>query len=162
MNLSDKDTSCYVCGTENPVGLHVPFVQHGDNGSRAVYTVRAEHTGWKGILHGGLTFTLMDEGLGWALYYQGLRGVTAKTEVRFRSAIEVGTPLVITASILKRERNLIRARAEVRRDDELGVVLAELSATMYLMAENQSASASTVTEGVDLGEASWKANRPNA
>jgi len=146
MNLSDKDASCYVCGTENPVGLRVPFVPHGDNGSRAVYTVRAEHTGWKGILHGGLTFTLMDEGLGWALYYQGLRGVTAKTEVRFRSAIEVGTLLVITAYILKRERNLIRARAEVRRDNESGEVLAELTATMYLMADNSSSGLPTAAE----------------
>lgn len=137
MDLSDKDESCYVCGSENSFGLHVPFAPYGENGSRAVYTVRPEHTGWKGILHGGLTFALMDEGLGWALYYQGLRGVTAKTEVRFRSAIRVGTPLVITAVTVERARRIVRARADVRRDDDSNEVLAELSATMYLMTDER-------------------------
>jgi acyl-coenzyme A thioesterase PaaI-like protein len=134
VELNDKDGNCYVCGPENPLGLHVSFAPHGEDGSRAVYTVRPEHTGWRGILHGGLTFTLMDEGLGWALYYQGLRGVTAKTEVRFRAPVSVGTPLIITAFVVNRARRLVRARAEVRRDDESQELLAELDATMYLIA----------------------------
>jgi acyl-coenzyme A thioesterase PaaI-like protein len=137
MDLDDKDASCYVCGSENPLGLHVPFAPYGENGSRAFYTARPEHTGWRGILHGGLTFALMDEALGWALYYQGLRGVTAKTEVRFRSAVRVGAPLVITASTEGRARRVVRARAEVRSDDADNEVVAELSATMYLMTESR-------------------------
>ena len=133
IELNDKDGRCYVCGPENAMGLHVPFVPYGEAGSRATYVARPEHTGWKGILHGGLAFTLMDEGLGWALFYQGLRGVTAKTDVRFRAPIHVGTPLVITAFVVERAKRLVRARAEVRRDDETQEVLAELTATMYLI-----------------------------
>lgn len=133
IKLSDKDANCYVCGSDNPFGLHVVFSPFGEGGSRATYTVRPEHAGWQGLLHGGLAFTLMDEALGWALYYQNMRGVTARSEVRFRAPIPVGTPLVITASIQKRARRLVTARAEVRRDDEQAAPLVELDATLYLM-----------------------------
>jgi acyl-coenzyme A thioesterase PaaI-like protein len=132
MELTDKDDYCYVCGSANELGLGVRFYPDGEAGSRASYTVRQEHTGWKGIFHGGLTFTLMDEGLGWALYYQGLRGVTAKSEVRFKVPILVGTKILVTASIVERARRLVRAEAKVRRDDDSNEVLAELTATMYL------------------------------
>jgi len=133
ITLSDKNANCYVCGSDNPLGLHVPFSPFGEGGSRATYTVRPEHTGWQGFLHGGLAFTLMDEALGWALYFQNMRGVTAKSEVRFRAPIPVGAQLVITASILNKVRRLVTARAEVRRVDENDALLVELKATLYLM-----------------------------
>jgi len=60
----NKDSRCYVCGPDNPVGLQVPFRPHGEKGSQARYMARAEHAGWNGILHGGIIFTLMDEALG--------------------------------------------------------------------------------------------------
>lgn len=132
--LAEKDTKiCYVCGEENSLGLHVPFTRDGENGSRAAYTVRPEHVGWPGLLHGGLLFTLMDEAVAWSLYYGGLRGVTAKAETRFRTPVTVGTSLVITASIVERARRLVRARAEAKRDEGNNEIVAELIATMYLL-----------------------------
>ena len=128
-----KDTKiCYVCGEENPLGLHVPFARDGENGSRAAYVARPEHVGWPGLLHGGLLFTLMDEAIAWSLYYGGLRGVTAKAEARFRTPVTVGSSLVITASIMERARRLVRTRAEVRRDEGNNEIVAELVATMFL------------------------------
>ena len=133
-NLSEKDTKiCYVCGEENPLGLHVPFTRDGENGSRAAYTVRPEHVGWPGLLHGGLLFTLMDEAVAWSLYYGGLRGVTAKSEMRFRTPVTVGSSLVITASIVESARRVVRARAEAKRDEGNNQIVAELIATMYLL-----------------------------
>ena len=132
--LTDKDTKiCYVCGDENPLGLHVSFAPDGESRSRALYTVRPEHVGWPGLLHGGVLFTLMDEAVAWAVYYGGLRAVTAKAETRFRTPIPVGASLVITGSLVERARRLVRARAEVQRDDENHEKLAELVATLYLL-----------------------------
>jgi acyl-coenzyme A thioesterase PaaI-like protein len=128
-----KDTNCYVCGTDNPGGLHVVFEPDDGNGSRATYTVQPGHVGWPGLLHGGLLFALMDESLGWALIYRGLRGVTAKTETRFRSTVSVGESLVITGSIVECVRNLVRAKAEVRKTNGANQKVAELTATMYLV-----------------------------
>jgi acyl-coenzyme A thioesterase PaaI-like protein len=141
--LGNKDDNCYVCGSENPAGLHVTFVPHGESGSRATFTVQPGHVGWPGLLHGGLLFTLMDEALGWALYYHGLRGVTAKTEIRFRSPVPVGTQLVITGSIEERNRNLARMRANVLLDNGSSEKVAELTATMYLLRAPEVAESST-------------------
>ena len=81
---SDDYRGCYVCGTENPSGLRLPFRKDESGGSRAEYVARPEHAGWPGIIHGGLLFTLMDEAVAWACTYAGSRCVTAKAEARFR------------------------------------------------------------------------------
>ena len=132
--LNDKNTKiCFVCGVENPLGLHVPFTRDGERGSRATYTVRSEHVGWPGLIHGGLLFTLMDESVAWALYFNGLRGVTAKAETRFRRPAPVGAPLVITGSIVERARRLVQVRAEVQRADADNERIADMEATMFLL-----------------------------
>jgi acyl-coenzyme A thioesterase PaaI-like protein len=135
--VKPKTKLCYVCGPDNPNGLQVPFSPDGPQGSRALYTGRAEHGGWPGILHGGVTFALMDEALGWAVHFQGLHGVTAKAETRFREPVRVGEKVVIRAWTIEQRRRLMTARAEVRSDDDNGVLLAETDATMYLMDAEQ-------------------------
>lgn len=125
--------TCYVCGPENPKGLHVPFFPDGPQGSRAEYTARPEHGGWPGILHGGVTFSLMDEALGWAVHFQGLNGVTARADTRFRQPVEVGTRLIIRAWTLEQRRQLLKARAEIRIDDRDQTLVAETEATMFLL-----------------------------
>jgi uncharacterized protein (TIGR00369 family) len=131
MELKPKSGHCYVCGPENAAGLQVSFSPEGANGSKAVYTARSEHGGWPGILHGGVTFSLMDEALGWALYFHGMAGVTARVETRFRQPIPIGTSLSIRAWTIERRRQLVTARAEIR--DEGETLLAEADATMFLL-----------------------------
>jgi acyl-coenzyme A thioesterase PaaI-like protein len=131
--LKPKTTQCYVCGPDNPAGLHVPFRPEGDNGSIADYTARAEHGGWPGILHGAVTFALMDEALGWSLYFHGMSGVTAKVEARFRQPIPIGTRLVIRAWTIEKRKRIVTARAEVRGDSEDRPLMAEADATMYVL-----------------------------
>lgn len=57
--------SCFVCGESNAHGLKLRF--HTDG--RVVTTTfrpRAEHVGFKGVVHGGLTATVLDEIMVWA------------------------------------------------------------------------------------------------
>jgi acyl-coenzyme A thioesterase PaaI-like protein len=131
--IQPKAKHCYVCGPENPQGMRVQFVPDGPHGSRTLYTARAEHNGWPGILHGGVTFSLMDDALGWALHFQGWSGVTARAETRFRQPVPIGTKLIIRGWTLGQRRRVIMARAEIRVDDEQQTLLAETDATMYLM-----------------------------
>ena len=127
-----KTNHCYVCGPDNASGLHVPFVPDGAHGSRAVYTARAEHCGWPGLLHGGVALALMDEALAWSLYFQGLFGVTARIETRFRQPIPIGAKLMIRAWTLDRRRQIVHARAEIRGGADDSPLVAEANATMYL------------------------------
>ena len=132
VRLIPSTNLCYVCGPDNAAGLHVQFVADGDHGSRASYTARTEHDGWPGLLHGGVTFALMDEAMAWALHFQGLLGVTARDETRFRQQVQAGTELTIRAWTLGRRRRLIDARAEIRIDSEQKPLVAEANATLYL------------------------------
>ena len=81
MSLSRRTERCYVCGPENAEGLHIEFEADSPTSARAIYIAREEHCGWPGLLHGGLAFTLMDEALAYALYFQNLYGVTDRKSV---------------------------------------------------------------------------------
>ncbi len=124
--------TCYVCGAENPSGLHVSFDRAADGSSRAAYVARAEHEGWPGIIHGGLLFTLMDEAVAWAAIFAGMHAVTARAETRFRSPARVGLPLVVSGRIVESSRRILRASAEIREMNDEGPVLAEMTAVMAL------------------------------
>ena len=135
-----RDTSaCYVCGPNNNVGLHVPFapavMPGGERGARGEYIAQAEHCGWPGVLHGGITFALMDEALAYALYFHNHFGVTARAETRFRQPLAPGSKLIIRAWIVSQRRRLVDARAEVRLNSDDGELAAEVHATMYLESE---------------------------
>jgi acyl-coenzyme A thioesterase PaaI-like protein len=134
--------ACYVCGPDNARGLQVAFLTDGARGSRALYTARSEHEGWPGLLHGGVTFSLMDEALGWAVHFQGLYGVTARIDTRFRRPIPIGMRVVIKAWTIDQRRRIATARAEVRAEvraeAEGQALLAEADATIFLQeSENQ-------------------------
>jgi acyl-coenzyme A thioesterase PaaI-like protein len=74
----------------------------------------------------------MDEALAYAIYYQGLFGVTAKAETRFREPIPEGAKVLIRAWVVEQRRKLVTAKAEIRLNDEQGKLLAETDATMFL------------------------------
>lgn len=130
LNLETKN--CYICGPQNAMGFHIQFFPDGPHGTRAEYIAREEHCGWPGLLHGGVTFALMDEAFAYALYMQELYGVTAKVVTRFRQPIRVGEKLIIRAWTLEQRRRLVDAHAEIRLASESGPVVAEAEATMYL------------------------------
>ena len=132
LRLSRNTQNCYVCGPQNASGLHIPFTRDGERGARGEYTARREHCGWPGILHGGISFALMDEALAYAIYFQGLFGVTARAETRFRELIQEGSRILIRAWVVEQRRKLVSAKAELRLNDEQGRLLAETDATMFL------------------------------
>jgi acyl-coenzyme A thioesterase PaaI-like protein len=131
----DDTSNCFVCGQANARGMRLPFVREGACGSSAQYTARAEHEGWPGVLHGGITFSLLDEALAWAVFFQGMRGVTARAQTQFKKPIRTGTPLIIRGWTLERRKRLITARAEVRTAGPEAELMAAADATVFLLAE---------------------------
>jgi acyl-coenzyme A thioesterase PaaI-like protein len=85
------------------------------------------------MLHGGVTFALMDEALGWAVHFQGLHGVTARADTRFRQPVAIGAKLIIRAWTLERRHCLMTAHAEIRIDNQEQTLVGEIDATMYLL-----------------------------
>lgn len=86
---------CFVCGVENPVGLHLKFYETAP-GQVMVDFIPPEHfQGYPGILHGGIAASILDETAGRA--HMGISSprfmFTARIEVKYRKNIPVGKPL---------------------------------------------------------------------
>ncbi len=87
---------CFVCGVDNPIGLHLTFWVDGDT-VWTEFTPGQEHQGYPSVLHGGITATLLDETMGRVAALHNLWMVTVKMELTYRRPVPLGQPLKITA-----------------------------------------------------------------
>lgn len=114
-----KYSGCFVCGDENPDGLRIHF--HYDSGQAiAEYVADDKFQGYKGIFHGGLVATLLDEIMAKAVLAQKRYCMTVEMNVRFRKAIPIGTKLRLTARVTADRGRLLETAGELRGLD--GVV----------------------------------------
>jgi uncharacterized protein (TIGR00369 family) len=121
---------CFGCGLDNPIGLKLSFEQC-DGRVMTEFTPSEWHQGWPGYVHGGILFTLLDEAMGYTFYPDGVDGVTAKAEVRFRRPAPIGEVLIVEAAVFKRTKRLIESRATISLRD--GTLVAEGKALMYVV-----------------------------
>lgn len=125
---------CFVCGKNNPIGLKVKFRLEGKK-AIAEFTPTEFHQGWKGVVHGGIIQTLLDEGMSWAAIFAGLVTVSAKMEIRWKRPANVGEMLLISSSLTRNTRRLVEAEATVSLKD--GTVVAEANGLMYVVAREE-------------------------
>ena len=55
------DDRCFVCGKQNPHGLHLDFVLEGASGVRTSLTIPERFQGFADITHGGILAMILDE-----------------------------------------------------------------------------------------------------
>jgi len=107
-------SSCFACGPDNPRGLHLDFRKDGDT-VVCVHTPELELGGYGTILHGGVTSTLLDEAMVWAVYgkYERL-SMTTELNVKFHAPVRCGVALTLTGWVIATDRRHATARAEIR------------------------------------------------
>ncbi|MBI5968480.1 MAG: PaaI family thioesterase [Deltaproteobacteria bacterium] len=125
----DKYNLCFACGQENPIGLKLVF-RFQDGKAKADFTPGPHHQSWNGIFHGGLLALCLDEAFGYVLYFQGIKGMTAKMEMRIRQTIRTGQRILLTAEVKKKTRKLVETCAKAELED--GTLAAEATASMYI------------------------------
>ena len=130
VDTKKEQDMCFVCGPKNPIGLKVSFKWDGTV-ARAEFTPSRNHQGWAGVVHGGITSALLDEAMSWAALFNGISIVTARMQTRFRRALAIDVPLIITGTLTKKTRKLVEARAEIALPD--GTVVADSTATMFIL-----------------------------
>ncbi|MBL8056777.1 MAG: PaaI family thioesterase [Anaerolineales bacterium] len=116
---------CFICGLENPFGLHLHFYDNGDDEVWADVTIGQNHQGFPGVAHGGVVAAILDEAGGRVMMTRnGQRmGMTAKLDVRYRQPVPLDTPLRVVGRRIKDRGRLVSAHAELRTP--AGQVLAE-------------------------------------
>ena len=114
--------NCFVCGTQNPHGLRLRFFW---NGMEATTRLSATETfeGYKGIYHGGVIGSVLDEVMLKAILAQERYAVTAEMTVRYLEPIRVGDEITCSGRITNERRRVILTEGEARRSD--GTVLAK-------------------------------------
>ena len=123
---------CFACGQENPIGLKLNFSWDGKE-ARTEFTPNEFHQGWSGVVHGGIITCLLDEAMSYAALFNGVNSLTARMQTRFRRPLEIGGPLIITASVTKKTRKLVEAKAEISLQD--GTLVADSTATMFIISQ---------------------------
>ena len=121
-NFDMSDGYCFGCGQNNPIGLKLEFKKE-DSIVRAKFTPGKVFQGWKGVLHGGIIASALDEGMGWATKLAGINCVTARLRVNFKRPVAIGEHLIITAQITKQSGGLVETEAKMTLLD--GTLMAE-------------------------------------
>ncbi|MBI4696499.1 MAG: PaaI family thioesterase [Gammaproteobacteria bacterium] len=112
---------CFVCGTDNPLGLHIRFRLDGGL-CVGEFTPGKWHAGFDGVTHGGILFSVLDDVMANWLFLQGARGFTAKCEIRYRQPLPVGTPIRAECVLKQRKSRLVVLESKLTRQDDGSLV----------------------------------------
>jgi acyl-coenzyme A thioesterase PaaI-like protein len=143
---------CFICGLENPVGLHLHIYETQPGVVESSYTAPEHFQGYPGVLHGGIVGAIIDEMSGRA--HMGSDPLaprfmfTAKLEVRYRKNVPVGKALKVIGKAGKSRGKSAEAWAGIY-EAESGELLAEGTVLLINVPEDQ-------FDQSRLGELGWK------
>lgn len=91
---------CFVCGVENPAGLHAHFYQIDEDTCLGRFLPAPHHQGYPGRVHGGIVAAMLDETMGRAIWSdRTVWGVTAELTIRYRAPTPMGEMLTVVGRI---------------------------------------------------------------
>jgi acyl-coenzyme A thioesterase PaaI-like protein len=131
---------CFICGMENPVGLHLHIYETAPGEVESSYIAPDHFQGYPGVLHGGIVAAIIDEICGRAHMgtdpLQSRFMFTAKLEVKYRKNVPTGKPLKIIGKAGRSRSKSAEAWAGIY-DAETQELLAEGNALLIDVPENQ-------------------------
>lgn len=128
MRYTDDDW-CFGCGSQNPIGLHMEFDQTED-GVKGIFVPQRNHQGYRGMLHGGLMMTLLDEALAWAVTVKYGPGVTGELRTRIRRLGEIGKPLTVIGRVTGKRLRMVEGESAIL--DSTGAIVAQATGKFML------------------------------
>ncbi len=107
---------CFACGPANPIGLQIGF-SISEGRCRGEFTANENHVGFENTVHGGIIYSALDDVMANVLYLQDIKAHTARCEIRYRKALQVGQKICLTGWIESERRRLIMLKGEARTKD---------------------------------------------
>ncbi|HEY0308482.1 MAG TPA: PaaI family thioesterase [Acidobacteriaceae bacterium] len=114
--VAPLNSACVACGHENPGGLHLEF-HVGRKCASARWTTRAGWESFRGIIHGGVISTVMDEAMSKAIISEGYQALTAELKIRFRAKVSVDEELRVQGWVVSVQKRKIVAEATLTTAD---------------------------------------------
>jgi len=114
---------CFVCGKENSFGLKITFFKD-KNEVRTEFIPESRHQGFKGIVHGGILFSILDEIMGrTAVITKGVMTLTVDINIKYRKKALVGEKIIFSAHMTKDLGRMIEAEGQACTEN--GILLTE-------------------------------------
>jgi acyl-coenzyme A thioesterase PaaI-like protein len=140
---------CFVCGRNNPYGLHLKFYESSPGEVTVEYTVPEQFQGYPGVVHGGVVAAILDEVTG----RTQMGGdpprfmFTARLDIRYRKNVPTGKLLRIVGRVKSSRERTATASGKIFGPD--GDLLAEAEAVLVNVPDD-------IVNDVDLAEIGWK------
>lgn len=112
--IAQPNDRCFVCGSRNPHGLRLGFAPDGDRAVTAVWRTSEVWEGYRGVIHGGIVSTVLDEAMSKAVATAGIRALTCELRVRLRQRIEVAEELRIRGWVVEKRKRRIVTEATLK------------------------------------------------
>lgn len=144
---------CFVCGVENPCGLHIRFFNDGFQRVLARVTLDEPYQSYPGMAHGGILATILDETMGRALLAEedsedigrARFMFTARLETRFRKPVPLGQEFLVRGRVEQDRGRTASVSGEIVLAD--GTVAVEASAVLVEIPQAQIAQMLTADVG---------------
>ncbi len=143
---------CFICGLENPVGLHLHIYEVEPGIIETTYNAPEHFQGYPGVLHGGIVGAIIDEVAGRSHMGSDPDNprfmFTAKLEVKYRKNVPVAKPLKIIGKAGKSKSKTAEAWAGIY-DAQTNELLAEGNTLLINVPKEQ-------FDTARLNELGWK------
>ncbi|MGB2579960.1 hypothetical protein AAIR98_001879 [Elusimicrobium simillimum] len=142
---------CFLCGKDNPRGMHVHWVEDKENKTVVCETeISEDYRSYPGIVHGGIVAALLDETSGRAILMDNGHDalmVTLKLEVIYKKVTPTNTKIKIVGRVKKTGKSKAIVEGEVVLPD--GSISATCSAILMRPPQN-------ILSGWTEEEEEWK------
>jgi len=127
--------SCHVCGQDNEDGYQLR--SRIENGVIVLdYTPEEKHLGYRHIIHGGVSMTLLDEVMTWAAILATNQAcVAAEMTTRLKGQVQLGTTLRVEGWVSKARGRLVLTEGHVL--DQKGECLVTATGKYMPMPEDE-------------------------
>lgn len=129
-----RDDGCFVCGSTNPIGLHLEFdLDEETNRATAELTFGPEHQGWDRVVHGGIIAAVLDDVMAYAIMTTNNLAITTRMSLTFRKEVKVGERVYLEGWIEKLTSRAAKAKGVLYTlDNSQKIVKSESEATYFL------------------------------
>lgn len=117
--LREWHSQCLICGDSNPISLRLSFQPDINGGVCARFKADERLQGYDGLLHGGVTASLLDAAMTHCLFHHGVEALTGDLHVRYLQPIPCTAVLEISARVLYDRSPFFKMKGEIRVENRL-------------------------------------------
>ncbi len=110
---------CFGCRPTSDGGLGLRFETLPDGSVVSKFNCSAQYRGYSAWVHGGIVATLLYEAMTECLVNLGVRGITARLNIRYRRPVDVGVEAVVQARLVRADGPLYVVHAELRQNGKI-------------------------------------------